>query len=190
MDILDHMMSSIHDIQHQLVQTDLNFSMALAQMSEKNVKFKWEIRAEVQRSDSTIASSSDLSSSTAPVLGNISPVLSSSVSPPVPLMQNTLINSQDFQNQMLTMLNATFSKLTTIVSNTKTNKTKLDWPKFNGDTKKFKHWYLAIVAQLSLAPWKEFYDFNTNTIVKASSNTSLNKKLYAKLLLCLKGQVF
>jgi hypothetical protein len=101
-----------------------------------------------------------------------------------------LINSQDFQNQMLTMPNATFSKLATIVSDAKTNETKSDWPKFNGDTKKFKQRYLAIVAQLSLAPWKEFYDFNTDTVVKASSNTSLNEKLYAKLRLCLEGQVF
>jgi hypothetical protein len=31
---------------------------------------------------------------------------------------------------------------------------------------------------------------NTNMLVKTTSNTSLNKKLYAKLLLCLEGQVY
>jgi hypothetical protein len=33
--ISDRMMSSIHDIQHQLVQTDLKFSTALEQMQRK-----------------------------------------------------------------------------------------------------------------------------------------------------------
>jgi hypothetical protein len=48
--ISNRMMSSIHDMQHQLVQTDLKFSMALTRISEENEKFKLEIRNEVQSS--------------------------------------------------------------------------------------------------------------------------------------------
>ena len=76
------------------------------------------------------------------------------------------------------------------MTDTRATETKSDWPKFGGDMKKFRHWYLAVVAQLSLSPWKKFYDWNTNTLVKTTTNTSLNKKLYGKLLLCLEGQVF
>ena len=48
------------------------------------------------------------------------------------------------------------------MTDTRATETKSDWPKFSGDMKKFRHWYLAVVAQLSLSPWKEFYDSNTN----------------------------
>jgi len=97
--------------------------------------------------------------------------------------------SQEFQEQMMTMLNTTFTKLTTVMSEARSNESKADWPKFAGDTRKFKTWYLAIVAQLSIAPWKEFYDSTNNTVIKTTGNTALNEKLYAKLLLCLEGQV-
>ena len=73
---------------------------------------------------------------------------------------------------------------------TKATETKSDWPKFGGDMKKFRHWYLAVVAQLSLSPWKKFYDWNTNTLVKTTTNTQLNAKLYAKLIVSLEGSVF
>jgi hypothetical protein len=99
-------------------------------------------------------------------------------------------SNQDFQQQMLSMLNDTFSKLTTVITDVKNTDSKSTWPKFSGDTKKFKHWYLAIVAQLSLAPWSAFYDSTNNTLVKTTTDTVLNEKLYAKLLLSLEGQVF
>jgi hypothetical protein len=56
--------------------------------------------------------------------------------------------------------------------------------------KKFKNWQLAILAQLSLCPWSELYDPSNNTLLQVTSNHQLNEKLYAKLLLCLEGQVF
>jgi len=89
---------------------------------------------------------------------------------------------------MLLLLLESFSKLSTVLSEKKED-TKSDWPKFSGDNKKFRPWYLAIMAQLSLAPWKELYDPVTNTVVKNTTNSSLNGKLYAKLLLSLEGSV-
>jgi transcriptional regulator CtsR len=44
------------------------------------------------------------------------------------------------------------------------------------------------MAQLSLFPWQELYDPVSNDIVQTTSNTTLNGKLYAKLLVSLEGQ--
>jgi len=44
-------------------------------------------------------------------------------------------------------------------------------------------------SSIVLHPWQEFYDTTTNDVVKATTNTTLNGKLYAKLLICLEGQV-
>jgi hypothetical protein len=85
------------------------------------------------------------------------------------------------------MMTESFAKLSTALTD-KSQETKTDWPKFSGDIKKFKAWYLSIVAQLSLPPWSEFYDASTNSIVTMTQNSSLNSKLYAKLLVALEGQ--
>jgi hypothetical protein len=45
------------------------------------------------------------------------------------------------------------------------------------------------MAQLSLPPWNSLYDPIHNDIVSSTTNSSLNGKLYAKLLVWLKGQV-
>jgi hypothetical protein len=99
---------------------------------------------------------------------------------------NTLRN--DIQTQMLLMLSESFSKLSTALSEKKDDQ-KSDWPKFSGDQKKFRAWYLAIMAQLSISPWKELYDPVTNNVIKTTTNSTLNGKLYAKLLLSLEGSV-
>ncbi len=189
--ISDRMMSSIQDMQRQLVQTDLKFSTALEKITEENDRFKQEIRNEVQLLHQPASNTStSVTNSVNPTL-NISsthspPSVPTSVaSPPV-----STVDPQDLQTQMMALLTTTFSKLTTVMTENKSTETKSDWPKFGGDTKKFKHWYLAIVAQLSLTPWKEFYDSSTNSILPVTTNTTLNEKLYAKLLLCLEGQVF
>jgi hypothetical protein len=44
------------------------------------------------------------------------------------------------------------------------------------------------MAQLSIHPWQELYDQPTNNVIASMTNTSLNGKLYAKLLVCLEGQ--
>jgi len=92
-----------------------------------------------------------------------------------------------FQNQMLQMLNDTFSKLSTVISETKAG-IKSEWPKFSGEVSKFKDWCLAIMAQISLPPWSSLYDSVKNDIVSTTTETSLNGQLYAKLLVCLEGQ--
>jgi hypothetical protein len=188
--ISNRMMSSIQDMQSQLVQTDLKFTQALERINDENEKFKIEIRSEVQRLGTNTMSSPITSSSSIPTQSNAPQAAPMLLSSSLPSLSSSPPSSVDFQMQMMTMLSETFSKLTTIVGETKSADTKSDWPKFGGDTKKFKHWYLAIVAQLSLAPWKEFYDSMTNNIIKTTSNMSLNEKLYAKLLISLEGQVF
>jgi len=96
--------------------------------------------------------------------------------------------SSDTQNHVVMMLAESFSKLSTLMVRDKsTNDLKYEWPKFSGDTKSFKAWYLAILAQLSLPPWKDLYDASKKDIVKTTSNTILNGKLYAKLITCLVG---
>jgi hypothetical protein len=47
---------------------------------------------------------------------------------------------------------------------------------------------LAILAQMSLSPWNEFYNATTNLLVLSAMNPQLNERLYVKLLLCLEGQ--
>ncbi len=89
------------------------------------------------------------------------------------------------------MLTESFSKLSTVLANNTLDtkaEVKYDWPKFGGDPKKFKPWYLSIVAQISIPPWREFYDQSTNSIVTSTSNMGLNSKLYAKFLVSLEGQ--
>lgn len=69
----------------------------------------------------------------------------------------------------------------------KSNDVKSDWPKFAGDPKQFRSWYLAIIAQISLPPWQELYDTTKHDVVTVTLNVNLNGKLFAKLLLSLEG---
>ncbi len=95
----------------------------------------------------------------------------------------------DPQTKMMLILTETFSKLTSTLSEKKED-TKSDWPKFAGDPKKFRAWYMAIVAQISLPPWQDLYDTATQDVRTTTANSSLNAKLYAKLLVCLEGTAF
>jgi hypothetical protein len=110
-------------------------------------------------------------------------------------------NQADFQTQMLAVLNDTFSKLSSVISDTssilqdtksaisesKSSEAKTEWMKFSGDPKKFRQWYLSIMAQLSIAPWHPLYDSSTNSVVTTMANATLNGKLYAKVIGALKG---
>jgi len=60
---------------------------------------------------------------------------------------------------MMVMLNDTFSKLSTAMVENKSQESKSEWPKFSGVSKKFRSWYLAIMAQISLPPWAELYEY-------------------------------
>jgi hypothetical protein len=99
----------------------------------------------------------------------------------IPHVSPPAVDNDVFQTQMLQMLNETFSKLSTVLLDSKTT-TKSEWPKFSGEVSKFKKW------QLSLPPWTPLYDSVKNDIVSTTSDTQLNGKLYAKLLVCLEGQ--
>jgi len=88
---------------------------------------------------------------------------------------------------MMLMLTESFSKLSLVLVDNGSD-TKADWPKFDGDARKFRAWYMSIMAQLSLPQWKDLYDCATNDVVKSAVNDALNGKLYSKLLIALKSQ--
>jgi len=99
------------------------------------------------------------------------------------------VPGNDPQTNLMSLLTEAFTKLTATLSDKK-EEFKYEWPKFSGDQKKFRAWYMAIVTQLSLPPWQDLYDSMTNDVRLSTTNTSLNAKLYAKLLVCLEGSVF
>jgi len=89
---------------------------------------------------------------------------------------------------MMLILTESFNKLTTVMGDQRSQEAKSEWPKFVGDVKNFRPWYLSIMAQLSTHPWCEFYDASTNSPVSTTQNTQLNGRLYAKLISVLEGQ--
>jgi len=178
------MMSNCQDLQNRIEQLEKKFSADLQQVIHTNETFKQEIRSEIHRSQ-TGTPTLPLPALLGP--GAVAPLNTPSSSTVTPVVVPS-VSGQDFQNQMLILLNTTFSKLTTVLD-TKSSDVKSEWPKFGGDVKKFKSWRLAILAQMSLSPWNELYDASTNSLVFTTLNSLLNEKLYAKLLLCLEGQV-
>jgi hypothetical protein len=157
--------------------------------------FKQQVREEIdmlQNNLSPALGSSGSNSNNVTLSVPSSPQAQSNSLPSTFLVNSTagsnLSSPQDFQTQMMQMMTDTLSKLSTVVVEGKSTYTKMDWPKFSGDPKTFKAWYFAILAQLSISPWQELYDSSTNDIVPTTSHTSLNGKLYAKLLVSLEGQ--
>ena len=114
------------------------------------------------------------------------PITQSPSTPNDSLSSSLSANPTDQQSQMMMIFANSMAKLSSVLSDK--SKSTSDWPKFSGDQKKFRAWHLAILAQLSLPPWVEFYDSSSNDIICSTSNTSLNGKLYSKLLLALEGQ--
>jgi len=173
--ISSQMVVGQQDLQNQLVNSNQSLMAELQKVREENEKFKQEIRAKLQ-------SSSPLPTIQASVVSS-----STSVSAPLPVATVPLGTSAvDFQSQMLTVLNETFSKLSAVIGD-KSSETKSDWIKFSGDPKKIRSWYQAIMAQLSIAPWTPLYDSTTNSVVKVTSHDALNGKLYAKIIGALEG---
>ena len=163
--------------------------------------FKQEVREELDELRYLISIQNQSSSSqpivpqdsnnvtTPPVVSTTSSIPVVVSSPSVPSLGSTsnCASGQEIQNHMMMMLTESFSKLTSVLVD-KNTESKSEWPKFSGDSKKFRAWYMAIMAQLSLPPWKELYDISTNDIVSTTNNNALNGKLYSKLLLSLEGQ--
>jgi hypothetical protein len=170
MAISSQMMANTQDLQEQILrnakelQDPTKLSEELAHMKHDQETFKQELQREVslqqQGQRSTLPVSSQVTQSPIPPISNSSTLLngfsqsslntnSTLVSPSI--ASTTSTNSDTLQAQMLQMLNETFSKLSTVLADSK-NETKSEWPKFSGEISKFKDWYLAIMAQLSLPP--------------------------------------
>jgi len=122
-----------------------------------------------------------------------SPSVSTSVvSTPIssqPTVASPDISSHDMQQKMMLLMTESFNKLSTVFSEGK-QETKAEWPKFSGDSKKFRAWYLGILTQLSLPPWQELYDSIRHDVVDSTQNASLNGKLYSKIILALEGSTY
>ncbi|MFN9980666.1 MAG: hypothetical protein ACK53Y_12150, partial [bacterium] len=144
--------------------------------------FKQEVREELdelcylisiqnQSSSQPIVPQDSNNVTTPPVVSTTSSIPVVVSSPSVPSLGSTsnCASGQEIQNQMMMMLTESFSKLTSVLVD-KNTESKSEWPKFSGDSKKFRAWYMAIMAQLSLPPWKELYDISTNDIVSTTNN--------------------
>jgi hypothetical protein len=179
--ISSQMMTNLQNLQDQMLKTDEKLMKELQLMSQENENFKREVRAELVSSSSQRSSScTPLSAVTAPVGSPavVIPSSSSHLSSPASVVPSNSCSVTDFQTQLLTMLNDTFCKLSTTIGETK-SESKSEWPKFSGDLKKFRTWYMSIMAQISLPPWRELYDCNTNDVVTSTTNELLNGKLYS-----------
>ncbi len=177
--ISSQMLCNYQHLQDQLTKT----ANDIQRLTQENETFRSEIRRELEN----VLPCSSLPAATTVVPVPSVPTLTSN-----PDMQSSVVSSTsppgDFQTQMLLMLNETFSKLSTALTDNKSADTKSEWPKFSGDPKKFRTWYLAIMTQLSVAPWSSLYDPVSNMAVSSTTDASLNSKLYAKLISSLEGQ--
>jgi hypothetical protein len=200
--ISSQMMQNYQDIQERLDNTELRLSQEINCLSQDHEDFKLETRSACQLiagvnpvpSNNVLVgnniSSGNIPVPTVPTASQVSPSTSSVSQDSSGSAIGSMPASSpvDFQLQMMTMLTDTFSKLTPVLSD-KGADMKADWPKFSGDSKKFCSWYLAILAQLSIPPWLDLYDTSINDVVSTTTNTTLNGKLYAKLLVSLDSQV-
>jgi hypothetical protein len=203
---MQDMNTMFESIKHHITNATQQLSGDFKQVVDSNSKFKQEVQEELKEMRQFLAeqkrllgiqSSSDVTTAptTSPAtMPSVSSVPSTqNIAPPVipqSVQSSTLASttaSQDINAQMLLLLlTDSFSKLSTALTE-KSDSTKSDWPKFSGDHKKFRSWYLSIMAQLSLPPWKEFYDSSKNDVIISTTNSTLNGKLYSKLLLSLEG---
>jgi hypothetical protein len=126
-------------------ETD-KISQTFKHVVEDQAEFKQEVRAELDALR-TLVSQHIPSSLPDPVSQVMQPqIIASSVTTPV--VPPTISSGADVQQQMMLMMTESFSKLSAAFSEGK-NEPKTDWPKFNGDVKKFRSWYLGILTQLS-----------------------------------------
>jgi len=202
-DLHNQILRNHQALQDQLIKNDLKLPAEIQKLTQDHEAFKQQSRAallSLQSSPlpSNLPSASTTTTSSSSAGGGfplcVNPGLTSTSPIPVlsPHTSHTVVTSVSasndvFQAQMMQMLNDMFSKLSTVLQDAK-NATKSEWPKFLGEVSKFKDWYLAIMAQLSLPPWTPLYDSVKNDIVPTTSDNQLNGKLYAKLLVCLEGQ--
>jgi len=200
-DISQLFVSFSHQMSSHMDQLQAQLQLNNQKISQAQDSFKQEVRAELDELRSLIATQQQTSLNITPPTPSIkspsapSPVSSGSnmfpnltlvtgtASPNIVPMTNA--GSLDVLPQMMLMLTESFSKLSTVLGD-RTQETKSDWPKFSGNMKKFRAWYLSIMAQISLPPWQEFA--TKNDIMPTTTNSVLNGKLYAKLIVALEGQ--
>jgi hypothetical protein len=202
-DPMDKIQQLFTALSAQIESQNVIMSQEFQQLVQDNQTFKQEVRAEMEELCQLFTMRHSSNSSKIPGVSTVVPSMANSTSTPAhpvvpPNLSSsvpqglsssmTASSSTDMQTQIMYMLTEAFSKLSTVLSD-KSSDTKSDWPKFSGDTTKFRSWYLAIIAQLSLPPWQELYDSAKHDIVSYTSNQALNGKLYAKLLLALEGSV-
>jgi hypothetical protein len=180
----------------QIMSQNRQLSNDVHEVVERNDEFKKEVRSEFDELRALIWDIKNPSSTQNPKADPSTPVLST-LSAAVPTavtstsvsahLTSALSNQSDQQSKMMLLFANSISKLSSVLG--EKSESKSDWPKFSGDQKKFRAWYHAIMAQISLPPWAEFYDSSKHDVVTSASNSTLNGKLYSKLLLALEGQV-
>jgi hypothetical protein len=112
--ISSQMVVGHQDLQSQLVSNNLHLTEELKRVREEHEKFKQKIHAE-------LSSTSSLPSTPLPLAPSVTlpplPTMTLSASPGDSTNGST---SADFQSQMLAVLNDTFSKLSSVISDTST----------------------------------------------------------------------
>jgi hypothetical protein len=136
---IDHQNKNmLHDF-HQVVQDNKNFKQEVREELDKIRQILHQ-----QKVSSTSLTSSPLP--VPPVNGNSRWPTNNHWESSFPQgLSSGVSSTPDMQTQMMYMLTESFSKLSSALSE-KSHDTKSDWPKFNGDIKKFRPWYLAIIA--------------------------------------------
>jgi len=183
--LLTQITSQNQSIKEQIMHNDLKFTQEFQQVVDAHMDFKQEVCEELDElrlllsKHQSASYTSDLLTSSSVMNNPVTPGYSSNTfrSPKtVSYSQDNQVASQgssssnipDMHNIML-MLTDSFTKLSTVLTD-KTSESKSEWPKFSGDVKKFRSWYLAILAQISLPPWQELYDPILHDVVSSSTN--------------------
>jgi hypothetical protein len=189
---MNQLTTHMEHLQAQMMVNDIKVS-AVQEVFQQQVKSEMDSLRQLvgNQQYSTVPQVSTPNSVPTPVSSSTVTLVLSSTIPSSGVTSNPSLGSTqsppDIKAQMMLMLMESFTKLTSVMAE-RSSDTKADWLKFAGDTKKFKTWYLSIVAQILLPPWNEFYDSQSNSVARTTVNQALNGKLYAKLLVALEGQ--
>jgi hypothetical protein len=149
-DLQNQIHLNTQDLQDQLTRNDLKVNAEIQRITQERETFKQEIRAELifmrnQRHSMSLPSVNNAPICASPFVGDSNrsissgPTFASAVSLPtmtgvnsIPNVSPPAVSNEVFQTQMLQMLNETFSKLSTVLQDSKTS-TKSEWPKFLGE---------------------------------------------------------
>jgi len=151
-DPMDKIQQLFTSLSAQIERQNLNLSRDFCQLVQDNTTFKQEVHEELdeirqilcQRNVANLSSSPTLHTVPNLPLNSVSQDPSStpnqSTSPPVPQGLSSSVassSSTDMQTQMMYLLTESFSKLSAALLD-KSSDTKSEWPKFSGDSKKFR----------------------------------------------------